>query len=79
VYLWDAGRWCGVSGVLEDAQRPAAAHAGEGAARVESAWLGTCTRTLLPCYQRTGRTWTSWRRPDGTVTWSYREHRLAAS
>jgi hypothetical protein len=80
VYLWDAGTWSGVSGTLEDAQRHVADRMRDGG-RIEAAWLVSAVVSLSRCYERTGRTWTASRGPDGTVCWDpvSREHVLAVS
>jgi hypothetical protein len=59
VYLWDAGRWCGVSGSLATAQHLAAERMGESSARVEEARPVNSIRGLMRVYERTGRTWVS--------------------
>lgn len=71
VWLWDAGRWCGVS------ENPASAIAaasvclldGEvGTARVELARLSHSPR-LEPAYERTGSGWTALL-DDGLPRWT---------
>ncbi|MGH3166986.1 MAG: hypothetical protein ACRDN0_14005 [Trebonia sp.] len=70
VYLWEAATWSGVSGSLGEAQRRATAHVeGGGQGRIEAALLAMGAPGLTFCYQRTGRSWTARRHPDGTVSW----------
>ena len=76
VYLWDAhGPACrrrGVSGSLGRALEAAGAclvAGGASSARVEVAWLGTCARTLQPCYERTGQAWQARRSGRGAIRW----------
>lgn len=71
VYLWEAAAWSGVSGSLDEAQQRAAAHVeGGGRGRIEAAILATGAPGLTFSYQRTGRSWTARRNPDGTVSWA---------
>jgi hypothetical protein len=59
VYLWDAGRWCGVSDSLRmDA----------GGAWVEETRLVDSARSLVRTYERSDHIWTA-QRFGGTVTW----------
>lgn len=66
VYLWDAGRWCGVSGSMPDALAAADSRRGDGGARVETARLVDSTRSLVRTYERTGDGWSV---QPGATTW----------
>jgi hypothetical protein len=65
VYLWDAGRWCGVSGSMPDALA-ADSRRGDSGATVEAARLVDSTRSLVRTYQRTGDGWSV---QPGATTW----------
>jgi hypothetical protein len=71
VWLWDAGRWCGVANSDRAALAAAAACLAGGAAsaaRVEAASIAF-DRRLQPAYARLGTGWTAAVRDDGTRTW----------
>jgi hypothetical protein len=71
VYLWDAGRWCGVANSDRAAVAAVAACLTGGAARtarVEAASIAF-DRRLQPAYARLGTGWTATVRDDGTHTW----------
>jgi hypothetical protein len=70
VYLWDAGRFCGVAGSGRAAVAAAEACLAAGAAvtaRVEPARL-SLSRRLEPAYERAGIGWTA-TLDDGTPVW----------
>jgi hypothetical protein len=69
VYLWDAGRWCGITGNLEEAQSAAAERMND-TAWVEEARPAYALRDLVRVYERTGRVWTA--QPDRTWAMSER-------
>jgi hypothetical protein len=76
VYLWDAhGPACRRRGVSDslgralEAARACLVAGGASSARVEVAWLGTCARTLQPCYERTGQAWQARRSGRGAIRW----------
>jgi hypothetical protein len=71
VWLWDAGKWCGVGN--SDRAAVAAAEAciasgAAGTARVELARLVLSPR-LEPGYERSGTGWTG-RRDGGRIAWT---------
>lgn len=70
VYLWQGGRWTGVSGKLSTAQDAAAQLAGGASdVRVEDARV-VYGHDLERVYERLGRTWTFERTPMGAVIWT---------
>jgi hypothetical protein len=71
VYLWDAGRWCGIANSDRAALAAAAACLAGGAAktaRVEAASIAFDAR-LQPAYARLGAGWTATTRGDGRPAW----------
>jgi hypothetical protein len=71
VWLWDAGKWCGIANSDRAAVAAAAAClAGGGAstARVEAASIAFDAH-LQPAYARLGTGWTATVRDDGARRW----------
>lgn len=70
VYLWDAGRCCGVTGSLTAAQNAAATRMGDSAWVDEARPVYDNMQSLVRTYERTGRTWIARSGgPGDTVRW----------